>query len=448
VPRMLFTDRGVMSIRPVPGKQIDYFDERMPGFGLRVSGSGRRSWIVIYRIGGRLRRLTLGPYPYLSLADARAKAKRAISDVVHGGDPAAAKQAERLAETFAEFAVEYLEKHAKVRKRSWREDQRMLERDLLPAWRHIKVKDISRRDVRELLERVVERGSPMQANRLFALIRKMFNFGIQRDVIEHSPCTALSQPMPNRQRDRVLSEQEIRAVWKALERERPLIAASFKLRLLTAQRGAEILSMRWEHLDLAAGWWTIPGELAKNGRSHRVPLSGAVLTVLDEVRRLSDGGQELFPSPSRAGSMQYAQKAVERIRKAAGVEFTGHDLRRTAASHMTSMGISRLTVGKILNHVETGVTAVYDRHSYDREKRQALEEWGRRLAEIVSQEDTLEPAAADPQAQASPEVPLLQVLGEPLVQRQYPQVGEVALQWGTSSNGIPRRQQRMPRSTA
>ena len=205
--------------------------------------------------------------------------------------------------------------------------------------------------------------------------------------------------------------------------------------------------MRWEHLDLAGGWWTIPGELAKNGRSHRVPLSRPVLAILDEARRWGNGGQELFPSPSRAGSMQYAQKAVERIRKAAGVEFTEHDLRRTAASHMTSMGISRLTVGKLLNHVETGVTAVYDRHSYDREKRDALEELGRRLAEIVTQEDAPEPVASE-RAQASPEVAMLQGGGEPLAQWLDPEVGEVALQWGTSSNGIPKRQQRMPRSTA
>lgn len=408
MPKIRFTDRGVMSLKPVAGKQVDYFDERLPGFGLRVSPSGHRSWIVLYRAGGRLRRFTLGAYPHLSLADARVKAKLAMSNVVQGGDPAAEKRAARRAETFAELAEEYLEKHAKVRKRSWREDERMIECDLLPAWRHVKAKDISRRDVRQRIEKVVERGAPIQANRLFALVRKMFNFGIQRDVVASNPCMGLGQPTPNRQRDRVLSADEIRAVWQALEPERPLIAASVKLRLLTAQRGAEILSMRWEHLDIANGWWTIPGELAKNGRSHRVPLSREALAILHEVRRLSDDAREVFPSPNGAGSMQYAQKAVERIRKAASIQFTGHDLRRTAASHMTSMGISRLTVGKLLNHVESGVTAVYDRHSYDREKREALEAWGQRLLEIVSPEQTPETFTPQPRAAAEPEVPALQ----------------------------------------
>jgi integrase len=387
VPRMKLTDRGVVALRPSPGKQVDYFDDRMPGFGLRVSSTGHRSWIVLYRTGRRLRRLTLGTYPVLSLADARAKAKLVLSDVVQGKDPAHEKQVARRAETFGELAAEYLEKHAKARKRSWREDQRMIERELLPVWRHVRAKDVSRRDVRQLLEKIVERNAPIQANRVFALVRKMFNFGLERDIVSSSPCLGLGQPMPNRQRDRVLSENELRAIWQAIGTERPLIAATFKLRLLTAQRGAEVLSMRWEHLDLVEGWWTIPGELTKNGRSHRVPLSGAALAVLDDMPRSDDGGRELFPSPTKDGSVRYAQKAVERVRKVAGLDFTGHDLRRTAASYMTSLGISRLTVGKLLNHVETGVTAVYDRHSYDSEKREALEIWGRRLTDIVSRGD-------------------------------------------------------------
>ncbi len=309
-----------------------------------------------------------------------------MASVFQGGDPAAEKQAERRAETFAELATEYMEKHAKAKKRSWREDERIINRGLLPAWRLRKAKDIARRDVRQVVDAILERGAPIQANRVFALVRKVFNFAIQRDIVQANPCLGLSQPSPNRQRDRVLRDEEIQAVWKVVELERPLIAATFKLRLFTAQRGAEILSMAWQHLDLAGGWWTIPPELAKNGYSHRVPLSQEALEVLTSVRALNESGPAVFPSPLKSRSMKYAQKAVERLRDASKVEFNGHDLRRTAASHMTSMGISRLVVAKILNHVERGVTAVYDRHSYDREKREALDAWGRRLKEIVSAE--------------------------------------------------------------
>ena len=383
MPRMKLTDRSVQALAPNAKGQIDYFDERMPGFGLRVSPAGRKSWIVLYRFHGTLRRITLGPYPYVSLADARQKAKSLMSQVVQGVDPAAVKAAEQCAETFTELAAEYLERHAKPRKRTWREDERILKRELLPHWGRMKAKDISRRDVRLLVDRLLARGVTVYANRIFALARKVFNFGLQRDIVGVNPCMGLPQPAPEHRRDRVLSEDEIRVLWREFEAERPLVAASFKLRLLTAQRGAEILAMRFDQIDLGSGWWTIPGEVAKNGMAHRVPLSPAVQDMLADVRRLEESDTWVFPNPTHSGPMMTTQKAAERIRTRTGIEFRQHDLRRTAASHMTGMGIPRLVVAKLLNHVESGVTAIYDRHSYDREKREALDAWAERLLAIV-----------------------------------------------------------------
>jgi integrase len=384
MPRMRMIDRSVIGLKPTPGRQVDYFDDRFPGFGLRVSASGRKSWFLMYRFRGRPRRLTFEPYPHLTVADARAKAAAAMRDVVQGVDPAAVKAAERRAETFAELAAEYLERHAKPRKRTWREDERILERQILPTWRHLRAKEITRRDVRLLIDRMLARDARTYANRIFALAR-VFNFGLQRDIVMMNPCHGLPMPAPESRRDRVLSEDEIRVLWAAFEAEGALVGASFKLRLLTAQRGGEILGMRWDHIDFGAGWWTIPGEVAKNGMAHRVPLSRQVRAVLAEIRLQNRPGPWIFPNPMKNGSMVTTQKAAERIVKSTGIEFRQHDLRRTAASLMTGMGISRLVVGKILNHVETGVTAVYDRHSYDEEKRQALEAWGGRVEELVKQ---------------------------------------------------------------
>jgi len=189
-------------------------------------------------------------------------------------------------------------------------------------------------------------------------------------------------PAPESRRDRVLTEEEIRALWKAFEAEGALVGASFKLRLLTAQRGGEILGMRWDHIDFGSGWWTIPGELAKNGMAHRVALSRQARAVLAEIRLQNRPGPWVFPNPMKKGPMVTTQKAAERMVKATGIGFRQHDLRRTAASHMTGMGIPRLVVGKILNHVETGVTAIYDRHSYDQEKRQALDAWGAHVEQL------------------------------------------------------------------
>ncbi|HLE71070.1 MAG TPA: site-specific integrase [Vicinamibacteria bacterium] len=183
-------------------------------------------------------------------------------------------------------------------------------------------------------------------------------------------------------RSHVMSTSDIRAFWTALVEERPRTSAVLRLMLLTAQRGGEVLGMRWADVDFSEGWWTIPEERSKNGLSHRVPLSPSALALLENQRLLSSESPWIFPNASSLGPLAGIQKAVQRVRRRAGIELRGHDLRRTA-SNMASMGVPRLVIARILNHVETGVTAVYDRHSYDREKREALDAWGRRLEEIV-----------------------------------------------------------------
>jgi integrase len=339
----------------------------------------------MYRAGGRLRRYTLGPYPNLSLADARAKAKASLHAAAQGGDPAADKKTECLAETVSALAGSYIEKYAKARKRSWREDERLIRKELLPVWGTRKAKDIKRRDVIALLDRIAARGAPIQANRVLALIRKMFNWAISRDLIEVNPCSQVKPLAKERQRQRVLDETELRALWQAFDALEPPIGNLFKLRLLTAQRGGEIAAMRWQDIDLASGWWTIPPEVAKNGLAHRVSLSAPATAILESLHVRTGGGEWVFPSPKRRNQyLKNTQNAGAWIRTTTGIDdFVGHDLRRTAASYMTGMGISRLTVGEILNHVESGVTRVYDRHAYDDEKREALDIWSRRLQEIV-----------------------------------------------------------------
>jgi integrase len=394
--RLALTDRTVRALKPPTSGRLDVWDEDNPGFGLRLSASGRRTWILMYRNGSTLRRFTLGQYPTLGLADARAKARDALRDVDHGGDPARRKAEERRAETFAELAHEYIERHAK-RKRSGDEDIRILNGSphkrrtgkrphvpLVKRWGTLKVKDISRRDVRELLDEIGDR-APIMANRVLALVRKMFNFGIERDWLETNPCHMVKRVAPERQRDRVLSEDEIRAMWKALDAEDAIIAAVFRLRLLTAQRGGEVLGATWDEIDLTRGWWTIPAARSKNGLAHRVPLSSQAVKVLKALRPLTEDSSWVFPSPKKEDAcIAHAQKAIERVVERSGVDFRGHDLRRTAASLMVGAGVPRLVVSKILNHVETGVTAVYDRHSYDPEKRAALDFWGKRLEQIIS----------------------------------------------------------------
>ena len=354
---------------------------------MRVSARGRKSWVLRYRTNGRQRRLTLGTFPSLGLAAARGVARRALGDVARGDDPAATKQAEQRAGTFRELADLYLEKHAKRRKRSWRADERMLNVDLLPVLGATRAKDVTRREVRALIEAVANRGAPILANRTLALVRKVFNFGLDDEFpgLQGNPCARITPPGVEQRRDRVLTPDEIKRVWTALDRVHPLTAAVFRLRLLTAQRGGEVLGMQWDELHLEDEkdcWWTIPAERSKNKLPHRVPLSPPVVEILTGLA--TGASNWVFPSPTvKDQRIRYSTKAMAKVRERSGVDFVAHDLRRTAASMMASAGVNRVVIGKILNHAEPGVTAVYDRHSYDAEKRQALDVWARLLDDIL-----------------------------------------------------------------
>lgn len=387
MPTIKLTHKGIAGLAPTGKWLTDYMDESLSGFGVRAHHSGKKVFFVRYQDeGGTRRRLKIGHYPALGLADARDKAKEAIGRIARGENPQRERVEQRKAETFGELAADYLELHAKRKKKSWEEDERILNADLLPAWQRRKANAISRRDISELLDGIVDRGAPIMANRTRALISKIFKFGMSRDVVEVNPVQAVPMPAKNRQRDRVLNKDEIRRFWRALDQQEPTMAATFRMRLLTAQRGKEVLSMRWEHIS--GDWWTIPAEVAKNGLTHRVPLSPQVVELLDDLRLLNGDSVWVFASPRKKGAhLKTVTRAAARIADAAGIrDFTAHDLRRTAASHMTSMGISRLVVSKILNHAESGITAVYDRHSYDPEKREALDRWGANLEELLSDE--------------------------------------------------------------
>jgi integrase len=390
------TDRSLRSLIKATTRRRDIWDASVTGFGVRLSPGGHCAFVVRYRVAGRLRRMTIGPFPRLSLADAREKARDALRDAHFGVDTATIKIDGRQAETFSDLAAHYIERHAN-KKRSGREDIRILNGSphkkrtgkrphvpLVKRWGTRKLTEVKRRDVRELLDEIAER-APIMANRTLALVRKMFNFAIANEWLEANPCQMLARPAPEQQRDRVLAEEEIRSLWNVLDDERPVVAALFRLRLLTAQRGGELLGASWAEIDLVSGWWTIPAERSKNSLAHRVPLSPQALRILKDLRKSTGESPWVFPSPWKGRPhINHAQKAIERVVERSGVDFRGHDLRRTAASLMVGAGVPRLVISKILNHVESGVTAVYDRHSYDPEKRAALDFWGRRLDQIVS----------------------------------------------------------------
>jgi len=421
---MRFTDRSIKALK-AKRERYEKWEDGRKGLGVRVSPAGRMSWVYMYRFEGRARRMTLGTYPALSLAGARVKHAKAMEMLEKGTDPGALlvgeRRAEREAETIDELAEDYLEKWARPRKRSAAEDERLLRANVLPHWGRRKAKDITRRDVIALLDGIVERGAPISANRTLAVIRRMFNFAVEKSILEASPVALMKAPAKENQRDRVLNTDEIRTLWHGLDTApmSPGAMLALKLQLVTAQRKGEVVGAPVNEFDLDGKVWTIAASRAKNGQAHRVPLSPLAVSLITEAlaaakaakrNEAAEDGDErraprwLFPSPKgdRPINPQAVDHALKRAttppekwRKGAKLaetpaiavaDMTPHDMRRTAASHMTALGISRLVVSKVLNHAEAGVTAVYDRHSYDPEKRHALEVWAAHLEAILGAE--------------------------------------------------------------
>lgn len=381
------TERTVKSLKPVRGKRLEVFDAVVSGLALRVTEGGAKSWTVLYRHRGRLRRMTLGSLDVISLSKARERARDLLHDASKGADPATDKQAGRKAETIVDLADLYIEKWAKPRKRSWKADRNLLDHKVLPKWRHRAIVDITRQDVRRLVEDIAEAGAPIVANRAAALLSKMFAFALDRDLVTVSPAVRIPRPGREQARDRVLSEDELRALWRAFDELDGPMGAFYKLRLLTAQRGGEVASMRWPDVDIEHGWWTIPATSSKNKLAHRVPLNASAVALLASLLASADEDAVYVLGATHRAKGNGARGKRQQAEAAATFpvdNFRGHDLRRTAASIMASSGISRLTISKILNHVERSVTAVYDRHSYDPEKAAALNWWDVKLRTILA----------------------------------------------------------------
>lgn len=386
------TKRFIDSIRRPESGYVIEWDSDKKGFGVRVTSAGTISYLVNYRTkSGRQRRMKIGRHGNLTAELARKRAGQILDQVDSGRDPLGEQKRKRHQPTFRYLAEEYLKRYACKKKDGGAEDERVIRRDLLPEWGSRKSEDIDREDVSRLLAGIQDRGSPIAANRTLALIRKMFNFAYAQSIVMgENPARGIQPPGKERKRDRVLGEHEIRTLWERLPGTdaSPHVQVALKLILVTAQRPGEVLGAEWKELDFKNGWWTIPAERAKNGLAHRVPLTDLAHLLFSE---LDTKTRFLFPSPRSENEpidVNALGHAVRRNLAVIGIEkFTPHDLRRTAASHMAGAGVARLVLAKVLNHVERGITAVYDRHGYDQEKVSALTVWSEQLKKIIDTEE-------------------------------------------------------------
>ena len=383
------TDLLLRKIKTDGAERVEVWDDRVPGLGVRVSSSGTKSFVLLYRQNGKSKRMTLGRYPVLSLLDAREMATQALNKLTKGDDPQAEKQENRSYPRFDKVVDEFVRLHCNRQNResTARETERLLRVRFLPKWAGRDIREIGKRDVLAILDGIMDDGTPSAANHALSAVRKLFNWSVSRSIIDVSPCTGISKPAATVERERVLSDDELVAVWQAAATTGYPYGTIVKLLILTAQRRNEVTGMRWSEIDTVAGTWSMPAERVKNGRFHQIPLPPAACTLIEAVP--SDNEAYVFPARgNEERSFSGFSKLKARLDQVSGVsDWTLHDLRRTAATGLAGLGVAPHVVEKLLNHTTGalgGVAGIYNRFQYMPEMREALLKWERHIEALVA----------------------------------------------------------------
>ena len=441
--KVKFDDPTIRNLKPLD-KTYDVTSDKESGFGIRIHPSGTMTFFYLYKVDGQRRFMTLGNYPSTTLKKARGNYQAELEKVKalrrgskDGVDPVQEikrQKRERLdterqrienelkelaALTIETLVTDYIKLYAEKFKRSWKKDEQILNRDVLPLWGKRKAEGIKRTDVVSLLDGIVSRNAPIMANNTFAVIRKMFNWALEKGKLESTPCNGLKLPSPKVERDRVLSEKEIKILWESIDRTdlkmSDGIKRALKLVLVTAQRPGEIVGLHIKEID--GKWWTLPAERSKNAREHRVYLTATALELIGPLEVLDKDTKEMkpkgyifktpltkkdnsigetslpiavmrslnYPVTDDKGDQLYNEDGKPVTENRLGIDqFTPHDLRRTAATFMSQLGFMDEVIDSVLNHKKKGIIKTYNKNKYDKEKQQALEAWERKLKSITS----------------------------------------------------------------
>ncbi|MGI8569307.1 MAG: tyrosine-type recombinase/integrase [Methylocella sp.] len=375
-------------------------DGHTRGLFLIIQPSGAKSWALRYRVNGLPRKYTLGPHPAIGLGVARRMAQEALGSIARGEDPAAQKRARRAtakagkrpASDLVEKVIDdFIALYAKPNTRDWRETERLL-KQFSVAWRGRRLAEIDKPDIHRVLDAIVARGAPVQANRAFAQLRKMCRWACSRGIIDRSPCEGIARPSAEVSRDRVLNLDELRPVWRAADNLGFPFGPIVKLLVLTGQRRSEIGGMEWGEIDLSRAIWTIPAARSKNRRQHVLPLSPQVVEIIESLPRFSGSKFVFGPGETAPSGFSHAKTRLDAlIAKMNGGEpvppWVLHDLRRSAASGFAGLGVNLPVIDRCLNHVcgsFAGIVGVYQRFNYADEMRAAMERWGRHVEALAS----------------------------------------------------------------
>jgi integrase len=370
------TDLSVRKARPAE-KRYDLFDAALRGFGLRVSTSGAKTWFAMRRVNGRMVRHSLGRYPEYSLAEARIAAGAALKQMTEGDHPRADKAA--LFETVLE---EWLARD-QGKNRSVKDVSNAMTKHALPAFRGRPIDAIRKAHVLRLIDGIVDSGSPVQANRVLAYLRRLFNWCVERDLIVDNPAAGIKAPAREVSRERVLSIDELKDLLAAAERIGYPWGPLVEMLVYTGQRLDEVAQSTWDEVDLNSRVWALSGSRTKNGRPHVVHLSDLAIATILTLPQVE--GQTWLFSTSGSGPVKGFSKAKARLDKESGVTgWTFHDLRRTFATFTTDkLDINPVVIDKVLNHASgavKGIAAVYQRGEYLDQRKAAMEAWSNFLS--------------------------------------------------------------------
>ena len=409
----MLTDAEIRKMPPAPaGRRVEKIDSGYDGAGalyIVVQPTGARSWAFRYSHNGKARKLTIGRYPGLGLADARKEARRLGVEVERGADPCADKMAVKVAAgapvvlTVAMVAELFVKQHtAKKNGERWsKEVRRILAKDILPAIGHKPAATVTKADVRDLRDKIADgdgKGrapAPIQSNRALSVMAKMFRWALSEDYVSADPTAGLAKRGAETARGRVLSDDELARVWRAASELEYPFGPAVRLLVLTGARREEIAAMKWSEIGTAK--WRdaiartegevpallLPASRAKNKLEHITPLSASAMVVLDGVPRIGRGDLVFTTNGvTPVSGWSKAKAQIDRLSGATG--WVLHDLRRTLATGLgDGLGVDPHVVEAVLGHVVKGVGGVYNRSSYLREKAEALDLWAKHVEGIA-----------------------------------------------------------------
>jgi integrase len=379
-----------------------YWDSGLPGFGVKVTPKGRKVFLVMYRLAGagsRLRKYTIGPYGRVTLQMARAQAQKIFAARLDGRDPAEEKKqsrrrlvVDRVDDLVETFIREHVSKIGTCRRIS-----NLLRRDVVAYWGTRSIHEIKKRDVSDLLSQVSQRNAHA-SHRLLKTLKTFFRWCVGRAVIDFSPAEGILSNYREISRDHVLNDHELAAIISAARPMPGPYGGIFELLALTGQRREEVAQLKWNELDEKARTWSIPASRTKNKKAHIVHLSEPAWRVI----AVRPAGEFVFAT-SRGKNFQAFRKAKQKLDKLSGVNLWRlHDLRRTIVSGMARLGVPPHVADKILNHQAgtiSGVAAVYQRHDFLAERKEALDRWGAHVEHIIQ---TFKPTQNEQQLSIEP----------------------------------------------